>query len=266
MIDTKCTGEEDPSSFYDKKVHTIYYPLNPDRRVPSRYGLIGPELRKRLDDGTGGVLCIGVESLSELKFLARYGGIALDKISVLDVSKESVAMLRRGGVAADRADVSTEVMPFESGRFRCIVMSEVIEHLLDPDHALSECHRVLAPNGALILTTPNLAAWFNRFSLMLGFQPMFTETGLEVVEGRGPFVADSRPVGHIHVLTLAALRRMLARNGFLVATELGVPYEGGMLPGALVTRFDKLAARIPSIAAGLFVVGLARKTPPEVQR
>ena len=42
------------------------------------------------------------------------------------------------------------------------IMSELIEHLVDPDGAVAEVRRVLRPGGSLLLSTPNLAAWYNR--------------------------------------------------------------------------------------------------------
>jgi 2-polyprenyl-3-methyl-5-hydroxy-6-metoxy-1,4-benzoquinol methylase len=47
-------------------------------------------------------------------------------------------------------------LPFGTGSFHVVLMSEVIEHVADPGAALRECYRVLCPGGAVALTTPNL--------------------------------------------------------------------------------------------------------------
>ncbi len=39
-----------------------------------------------------------------------------------------------------------------------VVMSELIEHLVDTDAAVEEARRILRPGGILLLSTPNLAA------------------------------------------------------------------------------------------------------------
>ena len=80
-------------------------------------------------------------------------------------------------------------------------MSELIEHLVDTDSALDEALRVLKPGGSLLLSTPNLAAWYNRGLLALGVQPIFSEVSLRGVYGRpGSVVA-----GHLHMFTRGAL-------------------------------------------------------------
>lgn len=48
-------------------------------------------------------------------------------------------------------------LPFKANSFDCIILSEVIEHLPQESSAsvLKSIHSLLAPNGRLVLTTPN---------------------------------------------------------------------------------------------------------------
>lgn len=50
-------------------------------------------------------------------------------------------------------------------------MVDVIEHIVDPIGALREIHRVLKPNGRLIVHTPNIAKWTRRVKLLAGYFP-----------------------------------------------------------------------------------------------
>lgn len=52
---------------------------------------------------------------------------------------------------------ATRGLPFRAGSFAGLLTGELIEHVYDPVALLRECHRVLAPGGLLVLTTPNLA-------------------------------------------------------------------------------------------------------------
>ena len=44
-------------------------------------------------------------------------------------------------------------LPFRSGAFGCVLCTEVLEHLPEPQAAVDEMHRVLRPDGILVLTT-----------------------------------------------------------------------------------------------------------------
>jgi SAM-dependent methyltransferase len=46
-------------------------------------------------------------------------------------------------------------LPLESGQFDHVVMLAVLEHLAEPEPVLREAHRILAPDGSLILTWPS---------------------------------------------------------------------------------------------------------------
>jgi ubiquinone/menaquinone biosynthesis C-methylase UbiE len=48
-------------------------------------------------------------------------------------------------------------LPIGSAQFDHVVMLAVLEHLAEPEHALREAHRILAPGGSLIMTWPNAA-------------------------------------------------------------------------------------------------------------
>lgn len=47
-----------------------------------------------------------------------------------------------------------KIIPFESSSFDSIVTNQVFEHVFDPDNFIKELHRVLKPNGKVLLTVP----------------------------------------------------------------------------------------------------------------
>ena len=54
---------------------------------------------------------------------------------------------------------SAESLPFADNSFDVVSCLQVLEHLKDPDKAISELKRVLKPGGFVCVATPNLACW-----------------------------------------------------------------------------------------------------------
>ncbi len=51
---------------------------------------------------------------------------------------------------------SAENLPFADSSFGVVIIKHVVEHLRDPELAISELGRILSPGGVLVLSTPNL--------------------------------------------------------------------------------------------------------------
>ncbi|MFI9030444.1 class I SAM-dependent methyltransferase [Streptomyces sp. NPDC053560] len=145
-----------------------------------------------------------------------------------------------------RGELSGPGLPFGDGAADAVLFSEVVEHLVDPDAALDELRRVLRPGGHLLLSTPNLAAWYNRGLLLAGVQPVFSEVSLRGIHGR----PGSQVVGHLRLYTARALRGFLTAAGFEVVRMAGAPYHDVPRP---LRPLDRLACRIPSMASILLV-------------
>lgn len=93
------------------------------------------------------ILDIGAGDSAVLQFLGVKVCTALDlHEKILELNP----YIRKIGNAED--------LPFEDGKFDFILIAEVVEHLENPEKVLSEAHRVLMPNGYLLVTTPN-EAW-----------------------------------------------------------------------------------------------------------
>jgi SAM-dependent methyltransferase len=143
------------------------------------------------------------------------------RIVGLDWSADALRHARARGLTLIRAEVEPSGLPIASGCADVVIMSELIEHLVDPDSALDEARRVLRPGGTLLLSTPNLAAWYNRGLLALGVQPLFTEVSLRDVFGR----PGSQVAGHLRLFTRRALVGLLAARGFGSIHVSGASYH-----------------------------------------
>jgi SAM-dependent methyltransferase len=169
----------------------------------------------------------------------------------LDWSADALRQARSRGLTLVRAEVEPTGLPIASASTDVVIMSELIEHLVDPDTALEEAWRVLRPGGTLLLSTPNLAAWYNRGLLALGIQPLFTEVSLRGVYGRpGSVVA-----GHLRLFTRPALVGLLAARGFGDIQVSGACYHDVPVP---LRPLDRAFSAWP--AAASILLARARKT------
>ncbi len=74
----------------------------------------------------------------------------------LDLAAEIVERARAGAGEATRFVVGDLLeLPLEDGGFDAVVSFEAIEHVAEPERALAEFARVLAPGGLLFVSTPN---------------------------------------------------------------------------------------------------------------
>ena len=165
----------------------------------------------------------------------------------VDLSTKALRAATDRGIQSVFASVDGGVLPFRTGSLDIVMLDEVIEHVVDTDGIVDEIHRVLHPDGVLILSTPNLAAWFNRIGLLAGLQPAFTEVAYSGVYGR----PGDEVVGHLRLFTWRALREFLSAHDFEIVSIKGAPFHG--LP-RLAHGLDRLATRSPSVAADLLVV------------
>ncbi|MEW2167225.1 methyltransferase domain-containing protein [Streptomyces sp. NPDC007084] len=172
--------------------------------------------------------------------------LAGHRVIGVDWSQDALRRARTRLPYAVRGELADGGLPFASASADAVVFSEVVEHLVDPDSALDEIRRVLRPGGHLMLSTPNLAAWYNRALLLAGVQPVFSEVSLRAVHGR----PGREVVGHLRLYTARALREFVAASGFEVVRLAGAPFHGVPRP---LRPLDRLACAAPSLSSILLL-------------
>jgi SAM-dependent methyltransferase len=119
-------------------------------------------------------------------------------------------------------DVETATFPAADGHFDLVIWNRELVTVKNVGPALREVHRVLRPEGMLLVAVPNLAALHNRLLLLAGRQP----STLHIDNG-----------DHIRGFVIPSMTRFLERDlGFQVLGITGVglaPITGAVLPGAL---------------------------------
>jgi SAM-dependent methyltransferase len=148
-------------------------------------------------------------------------------------------------------------VPYADAEFDLVYAGEVIEHIYNPDLLLSEAHRVLRAGGHLILTTPNLQAWYNRPLFAAGIQPVFYEVSTRSTAiGAGPLARlkrGSRPVGHLRLFNRRALLDLLASEKFTLLAMRGASFPA--VPRVL-QAIDRAFNGRPSLASAFVVLAV----------
>jgi len=178
-----------------------------------------------LDDGkTDKILELGC---GRGGYLRNVSSILNARIAVgVDFSKATLPSSE--GLSPLIYDIEEGDLPFKDETFDVVLLLDVIEHLFDPDNILQEMFRVLKKGGYVIITTPNLASWFNRLCLLFGWQPFWTEVSTKFVIGnplreRRAAHESLMPSGHLRVFTPFALKRLLELHNFNVESLIGYP-------------------------------------------
>lgn len=172
----------------------------------------------------------------------------------IDLAESAIKIARKQGVAAKKSDINDR-WPYKESFFDVVVCVQVLEHLYNPDFFFEEAKRVLKNNGFLVISTPNLAAWYNRIIFLFGYQPFFTEVStIDKTLGLG-FTRDMTPnrevVGHLRIFTLKALIDMSKMYGFET-----VDIKGGSvkyLP-KYMRPIDKFMERVPSLSSDIILI------------
>ncbi len=183
------------------------------------------------------------------KFASLLGKTTNARVTGIDVSEAAVALAGKR-IEAYRVDVGGDVYPFDDGYFDSVFCGEVIEHLFDTDHLLDEINRVMADDGFCVLTTPNLAAWYNRISLALGYQPFYTEVSIHHNVGKLTKKGGLTSTGHIRGFTYRSLRELLKEHNFIIIKAFGI--HDPHIPSPL-SLIDRIASLHPSMGSDIVV-------------
>lgn len=116
----------------------------------------------------------------------RAKGLDLNPWAVRTAREEVGADVDRGELAPGR---------FEEGQFDAVTMLDLIEHVLDPEELIAEAARITAPNGVLVVLSPDAGSITTR---LLG--------------RRWPEVR--RVPEHLVIFAVSGIAALVARHGF----------------------------------------------------
>lgn len=130
-------------------------------------------------------------------------------------------------------------LPFTENAFDLIICTELLEHLLWPQHLLKEAHRVLAREGSLIVSVPNVASLTYRIAWLMGHTPSCAASGNLPPELGGTAYQKTNGEligGHVIDFSLQRLMGLLESSGFnaLSARGSGIIWHRQIVPHWLV--------------------------------
>jgi 2-polyprenyl-3-methyl-5-hydroxy-6-metoxy-1,4-benzoquinol methylase len=136
------------------------------------------------------ILEVGCGSGYYTRELARLGAV----VTATEYAPSALAQARRNvGEVADFRLEDAQRLSFADASFDKVLSSEVIEHVPDPERAVSEASRVLRPGGLLVVSTPSRLSPLN---LAYGLKRRI----------RGYAFNE-----HLHEFTPGSFRRLLTR-------------------------------------------------------
>lgn len=156
----------------------------------------------------------------------------------------SIQKAAERGIQAVQHDLN-QPLPLKSNFVDVITAFDVLEHLVETWTSVTEIYRVLKPGGIVLIDCPNLAAWHNVFSLVLGLQPTsgphlisIIDSDLNLIEYmhrrdhniemdncQADMLSASKMHRHIVIPTYRSLRRILLKAGFEIEGSWGFGYH-----------------------------------------
>ena len=98
-----------------------------------------------------------------LGVIFQYYGYNIRSIDLDLVIEDNIQTYKQNDLKIDRLPQDWKKLPYEDDHFDLVIFSEVLEHLYEsPIQILKELYRILKPEGALILTTPNVMKLENK--------------------------------------------------------------------------------------------------------
>jgi len=211
-----------------------------DMKIKKMIGLIDKRPKRVLDIGCGDGW---FGKLIKDKFKAEVHGI--------DISIKPLKYAKKRGIITKRFDLSKNKWPYPNNYFDLIVAGDVIEHLYDTENFIKECKRILKKGGEIIISTPNINSYHNRFLVLFGKMPLWVEFAPTITPYK--FLI---PSGHVRVFNKDSLKRLVETYGLKVKKIIGAGFNSDkkLAPKkywkfmGLFNKVESFFSKFPSLA------------------
>ena len=201
------------------------------RTMREAYAAAWRELVSSLSDG-GKCLDCGAQKGQAYDAICRETNFSPERYFGIEWNRACVQAGQRRGLNIIQGDLNA-ALPYKSQTYKCVFALSVLEHLINGCHFISECLRVLEPQGSLILLTPNISTFFSIFQLLLGKMPssgphpdsnllLNSENPIRVSDIGPTDVETEFPLHrHMVVFSFRVLKRYLRMAGFSMVKGTG---------------------------------------------
>ncbi|HXJ93310.1 MAG TPA: class I SAM-dependent methyltransferase [Terriglobia bacterium] len=203
---------------------------------------------------------VGCGSGRNMLILRNHAGLTIG----LDRSSAALALASALGFPVARAD--GQVLPLAAGSADLLTALDVLEHLDNDMTALAEFHRVLRPNGFLLLTVPAYRFLWSEHDEALLHRRRYVASELHIKLARSGFRAVKRSYAVFFPFFPIVLYRLF--RGLVPKNPLEPAASHVMLPGPLNSLFVaalRLEGRLMggiSLPWGTSIIAVAQKLPP----
>lgn len=193
--------------------------------------------------------------------LTMYVADRVGASNVIGYDQDATRLTRASerGVQTVEADLNSVEIALNDASVGMALSFGVLEHVVWYDRFFREAARVLEDGAPFLLAMPNLGSYVNRLALLFGYQPREVEVSWEFSPGVLPLYrrtkASGEPLGHVHAVTLGAMKQLLDHFGFDVARVVPLSPDFGT---SFVRVADAVFGRIPSLSRRFLIVAQRR--------
>jgi len=131
-----------------------------------------------------------------------------------DISPVALKKAHEVGYITELVNLDQEKIPFPAEKFDLVILSAMLEHVMEPERIVKTAYQKLVPNGFMIILTPNIVWCFNRLLFLMGRWEHRLMGGMK---------------GHISYRNKRQLEQMIIEAGF---RELNWDYSVFCVAGA----------------------------------
>ena len=120
--------------------------------------------------GGGQILDCGAHNGTGFKRLQALGTIDPAQFHGIEWNDDLAQDGRRAGLDIVQGDLNRPLEQ-DDDAYDCVYALSVLEHLLNGCRFLRECHRIIKPDGKLVILTPNISTYFTAALVLMGKMP-----------------------------------------------------------------------------------------------